>query len=100
MDPGFRDAHHRLRAGLVRRAQPGSVAGSASLLAFTSWQRGDGALASIAIGRALAGVPGCTMALLVREALDTGAPPSMAVLPMTPAEVAASYPGPPAAGRL
>jgi hypothetical protein len=31
------------------------------------------------------------MALLLREALDSGAPPSMAVLPMTPEAVAAAY---------
>ena len=31
------------------------------------------------------------MALLLREALDLGAPPSMAHLPMTPEEVAAAY---------
>jgi hypothetical protein len=31
------------------------------------------------------------MALLLRDALDGGAPPSMARLPMTPEEVAAAY---------
>ena len=31
------------------------------------------------------------MALLLHDALDAGAPPSMAVPPMTPDEVAASY---------
>jgi hypothetical protein len=31
------------------------------------------------------------MALLLRDALDSGAPPSMARLPMTPDEVAAAY---------
>ena len=31
------------------------------------------------------------MALLLREALDSGAPPSMARLPTTPEEVAAAY---------
>ena len=31
------------------------------------------------------------MTLLLREALDAGAPPSMARLPMTPEEVAANY---------
>jgi hypothetical protein len=31
------------------------------------------------------------MALLLREALDSGAPPSLARLPMTPEEVAAAY---------
>ena len=31
------------------------------------------------------------MAKLLRQALDAGAPPSMARLPMTPEEVAAAY---------
>ena len=31
------------------------------------------------------------MARLLRQALDSGAPPSMARLPMTPEDVAASY---------
>jgi hypothetical protein len=31
------------------------------------------------------------MALLLRQVIDSGAPPSMARLPMTPEEVAASY---------
>jgi hypothetical protein len=31
------------------------------------------------------------MALLLRDALDSGAPPAMARLPMTPDEVAAAY---------
>jgi hypothetical protein len=31
------------------------------------------------------------MAMLLREALDAGAPPSVARLPMTPEEVAAAY---------
>jgi hypothetical protein len=31
------------------------------------------------------------MALLLRDTIDAGAPPSLARLPMTPEEVAASY---------
>jgi len=34
------------------------------------------------------------MALLIQRALDAGTPPSMAFLPMTPEEVAASYADP------
>ena len=67
------------------------MAAPASLLAFTAWQCGDGTLANIAIERALADTPGYSMALLLREALDSAAPPSMATPPMTPDEVAASY---------
>jgi Domain of unknown function (DUF4192) len=91
MDPGHRDAHQRVWADLVRRAQPGYVAAPASLLAFTAWQCGDGALANIALDRALGDDPGYSMALLLRDAIGSGAPPSAARLPMTPEEVAASY---------
>jgi hypothetical protein len=35
------------------------------------------------------------MAQLLRQTIDAGAPPSLARLPMTPEEVAASYSGPP-----
>ena len=100
MDPAHREAHRRLWTDLVRRAQPGYAAAPASLLAFTAWQGGDGALANLAIDRALADTPGYSMALLLRSALDAGAPPSAAVPPMTPDEVTASYtdPGDSAAG--
>ncbi len=76
MDPAHRDAHRRLWTDLVRRAQPGYVAAPASLLAFVAWQNGDGALANIAIDRALADTPGYSMALLLQEALDAAMPPS------------------------
>jgi hypothetical protein len=91
MDPAHRDAHRRLWTDLVRRAQPGYAAAPASLLAFVAWQSGDGALANIALDRALADIPGYSMALLLQEALDAGMPPSAATLPMTPEQVAASY---------
>ena len=91
MDPDHRDAHLRLWTDLTRRAQPGYIAAPASLLAFTAWQTGNGALANLALDRALADDPGYSMAQLLRDVIDTGAPPSMARLPMTPEEVAASY---------
>ena len=91
MDPAHMAAHRRLWTDLVRRAQPGYVAAPASLLAFTAWQSGDGALANIALDRAIADTPGYSMALLLRDAIAGGAPPSVAILPMTPEEVAASY---------
>ncbi len=91
MDPGHRGAHLRLWTDLTRLARPGYVAAPASLLAFCAWQAGDGALANVALDRALADNARYSMALLLREALDAGAPPSMARLPMTPEEVAAAY---------
>jgi Domain of unknown function (DUF4192) len=91
MDPHHNEAHRRLWTDVTRLAQPGYVAAPAALLAFTAWQSGSGALANIALDRALADQPDYSMAKLLRQALDSGAPPSMARLPMTPEEVAASY---------
>jgi hypothetical protein len=67
------------------------VAAPASLLAFVAWQAGDGALANVALDRALADNRRYSMARLLRRALDSGAPPSVARLPMSPEQVAASY---------
>ena len=91
MLPEHGGAHSRLWADLTRLAQPGYVAAPASLLAFVAWQQGDGALANVALDRALADSRRYSMAKLLRRALDSGAPPSMARLPMSPEEVAASY---------
>jgi Domain of unknown function (DUF4192) len=91
MDPDHNEAHRRLWTDVTRLARPGYAAAPAALLAFTAWQSGNGALANVAIDRALADQPGYSMARLLRQALDSGAPPSMARLPMTPEDVAASY---------
>jgi hypothetical protein len=91
MDPRYLDAHRRLWIDVTRRAQPGYVAAPAALLAFVAWQCGDGALANIALDRALADDPRYSMAQLLRQVISAGAPPSLARLPMTPEEVAASY---------
>jgi hypothetical protein len=91
MDPRYLDAHRRLWTDVTRRAQSGYVAAPAALLAFVAWQSGDGALANVALDRALADDPQYSMALLLRQVISAGAPPSLARLPMTPEEVAASY---------
>ena len=91
MDPAHHQAHQRLWTDLIRRAQPGYIAAPACLLAFTVWQGGDGALANLALDQALADSPGYSMALLLRDALTAGMPPSMATPPMTPEQVADSY---------
>jgi Domain of unknown function (DUF4192) len=91
MDPEHRDAHLRLWTDLVRRARQAYLAAPASLLAFTAWQAGEGALANIALDRALAADPGYSLAHLLRDILDAGVPPAAARLPMTPEQVAASY---------
>ncbi len=91
MDPEFRESHQRLWTDVVRRAESHYVPAPACLLAFTAWQSGDGALANVALARALQSNPSYTMALLLLEAVGGGLPPSAARLPMTPEEVAASY---------
>jgi Domain of unknown function (DUF4192) len=91
MLPEYNAAHTRLWADLTRLAQPGYAAAPASLLAFVAWQAGDGALANVALDRALADNQRYSMARLLRRALDSGAPPSVARLPMSPEQVAASY---------
>lgn len=91
MDPKHRAEHLRLWTDITRLARPGYVPGPAALLAFVAWQSGNGALANVALDRALCDDPYYSMAHLLRQAIDSGAPPSMARLPMTPEEVAASY---------
>jgi hypothetical protein len=91
MDPGHRAAHVRLWTDVVRRARPEYRPAPASLLAFTAWQSGEGALANIAIDRALEADPRYSLAQLLRDIMDAGVPPSAARVPMTPEEVAASY---------
>jgi Domain of unknown function (DUF4192) len=91
MDPRHRAAHRRLWTDVVRRATESYVPAPASLLAFTAWQSGEGALANVALERALAADSGYSMAHLIGQAVDAGLPPSAARLPMTPEEVEASY---------
>ncbi len=91
MLPEHREAHARLWTDLTRLAQPGYVCAPASLLGFVAWQSGNGALANVALDRALEEDPHYSMAVLLRQAIDSGAPPSLARLPMTPEDVAASY---------
>ncbi len=95
MEAQFRAEHQRLWTDLVRRARPEYVPAIASLLAFTAWQSGSGALALVAAERALAADPAYSMALLIAEAVQSGMPPSAARLPMTPEQVAESYAGTP-----
>src|SRR3984957_2010663 len=91
MLPEYNAEHTRLWTELTRLAPPGYVAAPASLLAFVAWPAGDGALANIALDRALADDKRYSMARLLRRALDSGAAPSVARLPMTPEQVAATY---------
>lgn len=91
MDPARADAHRRLWTDVLKGASADYVPAPAALLAFTAWQAGNGALAAVAVDRVLAADAGYSMAHLLASALDAGLPPSAARMPMTPAQVAASY---------
>jgi hypothetical protein len=91
MDSAGRKSHLQLWLDLTRLALPGYLPAPASLLAFVAWQSGNGALANVALDRALADDPHYSMALLLRQAIDSGAPPSMARVSITPEEVAERY---------
>ena len=91
MDPRRAAPHTALWTDIVTGAAPEFVPAPASLLAFTAWQAGEGALANVAAERALAADPAYSMALLIGGAVQAGLPPSAARLPMTQDEVAASY---------
>jgi hypothetical protein len=91
MDPAHRIAHGRLWTDVLRCADVDFLAPAASLLAFTAWQSGNGALATISVERALTADPGYSMAQLLAGAIEAVLPPSAARMPMTPAAVAASY---------
>jgi hypothetical protein len=62
---------------LTRRAPTPLDAAPATLLAVSAWLRGDGALANVALDRALGSEPGYTLAGLLRTALDACLPPAV-----------------------
>lgn len=68
-------AAERLWAELTRACPAPERAEPASLLAFSAYLRGDGALASVALEQAELACPGHRLALLLRTALDAGLPP-------------------------
>ncbi|MEH0985868.1 DUF4192 domain-containing protein [Micromonospora sp. CPCC 205556] len=69
--------HTALWADITRRAHPPLAAPPASLLAFAAWRRGEGALAAVAVDRALAADPTYTLARLIDHALRAGLAPSV-----------------------
>jgi hypothetical protein len=91
MNAAHQRAHPKLWADLTRLASPGYVAAPAVLLARTAWQSGNGALASVALDRALDDDPRYPMARTLRRLLDHGTPPAKTEPLMTPRQVAASY---------
>lgn len=91
MVPAHHEHHRRLWTDVLRGAAKTYAAAPASLLAFTAWQEGNGALATMAVERALAADPAYSMAQLLAGAVAAALPPSAARMPMTPAAVAYSY---------
>ncbi|QFG21045.1 DUF4192 domain-containing protein [Actinomadura sp. WMMB 499] len=76
---------------VTRRVRAPYAAGPAALLAYAAYAGGDGGLANIALDRALDADPGYSMAVLLRQVITSGIPPSKARMRMTPGELAAAY---------
>jgi hypothetical protein len=68
--------HLDLWTDVLRRAEPDLVPAPASLLTFAAWRAGQGALAAVALDRALDAQPDYSMALLLAELLAGGVQPS------------------------
>ncbi|MFI7606805.1 DUF4192 domain-containing protein [Micromonospora sp. NPDC049366] len=71
-----RDRDIALWTDVLRRAEPELIAAPACLLAFAAWRAGQGALAAVALERALAGHPDYSLALVLDDLLRRGVPPS------------------------
>jgi Domain of unknown function (DUF4192) len=67
----------RLWTDVLRRVEPAYVAPAGCLLAFTAWQAGFGALARVAVDRAIAEEPQHQMAELLHNVLGFGLAPHM-----------------------
>ena len=76
---------------ILRRVEERYAPAPASLLAFAAYTAGDGGLANVALQRALDADPTYSMAVILREVINAGIPPSQLPLRMTPAELAAAY---------
>jgi hypothetical protein len=73
---GVEEWQTALWTDVLRRVEPAHVPAPACLLAFAAWRSGHGALASIAVGRAVAQDPTYSMAVLLDEVLRYALPPS------------------------
>ncbi|GIG89003.1 hypothetical protein Pen02_39390 [Plantactinospora endophytica] len=74
---GGEDWHLALWTDVLRRAEPDLVPAPAALLGFAAWRAGQGALASVAVERALEAQPDYSFAQLLAEALQAGIGPSV-----------------------
>jgi hypothetical protein len=68
--------HVSLWTEVLRRSEPKLVVAPATLLSFAAWRAGEGALASIALARALDADPDYPMAQLMCRALAGGLSPA------------------------
>ena len=84
--------HADLWTYVVRRAEPELVAPPATLLAFATWRNGGGAIATVAIDRALAADPTYAMAQYLATAFDHGLSPTEYVELMEADEAVARSP--------
>ncbi|WP_433174408.1 DUF4192 domain-containing protein [Actinoallomurus sp. CA-150999] len=87
IDDGEIGAHIGLWRDVVRRVAEPYLAGPACLLAFAAWRAGEGALANLALDRALAADPHYSMARLLHELFVSGLPPWSVPLDITPEQL-------------
>lgn len=76
--------HVCLWRDVLRRVAQPYAAAPACLLAFAAWRAGEGALANIALDRALAADPCYSMARLLHELFISGLPPWSVPMNITP----------------
>jgi hypothetical protein len=67
----------KLWSDVMRRVEARYLPAAAGLLAFVAWRMGQGALASVAVERALEQKPDYSLGLLMRGVLSVGLPPSV-----------------------
>jgi hypothetical protein len=79
--------HIRLWRHVLTRVTEPYAAAPACLLAFAAWRAGEGALANIALDRALAADPRYSMARLLQELFISGLPPWSVPLNLTPEQL-------------
>jgi len=76
--------HMRLWRHVLTRVTEPYAAAPACLLSFAAWRAGEGALANVALDRALAADPHYSMARLLQELFISGLPPWSVPLNITP----------------
>jgi hypothetical protein len=77
ISPATAESDVRMWSDVVSRVRPDLAAPPAGLLAYAAWRAGDGAVAAIAVERALAVDASYSMALLMAEVLNHGIAPSI-----------------------